>query len=374
MQKTGMLESRRHLIGAAAAAAAAVAAVAIVALSLVPVGDARGRPECFGKTATIVGTNGSDVIDKKLTAGTDVVAAEGGDDVIAAEHTRRNNGEDIYCGGGGHDRITGNNKANTLIGGPGHDKVKAGPGNDLVVGDNANPEGSETGKTGRDHLNGAGDKDFVVGDNYASGNATGGSSDKDVFGLDGPDTVIGDSASTDGDASGGGHDRVAGADGDDLVVGDSWAPNGTASGSGDESGKKGSLNGGPDNDLLVGDNYTNDGTTSGGGDDHLQGLDGGDAGARCKGCDDVFYGDNYSASCGPKATPPVIECQALMAPGGGVDRLTPDQGDDFMNGGPPDDPDLRGDGDVCSGGTDRDTGTRCELYVHDDTEHVIQFP
>ena len=125
-QKRGMLESRRHLLGAAAVATA-VAAATIVALSLVPVGDAGGRPECFGKTATIVGTNGSDVIGKKLTAGTDIVAAKGGDDVIAAEHTRRNNGEDIYCGGGGHDSITGNNKANILIGGPGNDRVKGGP-------------------------------------------------------------------------------------------------------------------------------------------------------------------------------------------------------------------------------------------------------
>jgi hypothetical protein len=347
---------------------------ALTALVLASTGSARGGATCFGKPATIKGTNGSDDISKKLTPGKDVVAAKGGNDVIEASSNRNNHGKDIICGDGGNDEITGNNEKNVLIGGPGNDTVKGAPGNDKIVGDNANPKGSESGKTGKDDLNGTGGKDFMVGDNYASGDATGASPDKDVVGLDGNDVVIGDSASTGGDATGGETDRVAGADGDDVVVGDSYAPHGTASGSGDEKGK-GSLNAGPGNDLMVGDNYTDDGTTKGGGSDELQGADGGDFNAPCKPkeCDDVFYGDNYSAACGPKATLPVITCQAIQAPGGAPDRLTPDKGNDFMNGGEPDG-NLRGDGDVCTGGKDHDTATRCELLAKDGAEREIFFP
>jgi hypothetical protein len=348
---------------------------ALTAMVLAASGSARARPMCFGKPATIVGTNGADKISTKLTAGKDIVAARGGNDTIEANSTRNNHGQDIICGDDGNDEITANNEANTLIGGPGNDEVKGAPGNDLIVGDNANPKGNEGGKTGSDDLNGTGGNDFLVGDNYASGDATGASADKDNVGLDGNDVVIGDSASLNGDATGGKTDRVAGADGNDLVVGDSYAPHGAASGSGDDEGGKASLNAGPGKDLLVGDNYTKDGTASGGGKDELQGADGGDFNEPCKPgtCDDVFYGDNYSAACGPKATLVAITCQAAMAPGGAPDRLTPDMGDDFMNGGDPDG-DLRSAGDVCSGGKGNDTGTRCELYAKGDTEHEIFFP
>ena len=207
---------------------------------------------------------------------------------------------------------------------------------------------------------------------------SGASPDKDIVGLDGNDTIIGDDASLQGNATGGKTDRMGGADGNDLVVGDSYAPHGAASGSGDDN-----LNAGPGDDVEVGDNYSVDGRASGGGKDILAGPDGGDAGATCKPsdpCDDTFYGDNYVSSCAPNSDPKsqssrnVIRCEATRAPGGAPDRLTPDQSDDFMNGGAPDDPKLRSDGDVCSGGKGNDTGTRCELYAKGDTEHQIPFP
>lgn len=349
----------------------------LTALVVASTGNARAGATCFGKPATIVGTNGADTISTKLTAGKDIVAARGGNDTIEANSTRNNHGQDIICGDDGNDEITSNNEANTLIGGPGNDEIKGAPGNDLIVGDNANPKGNESGKTGKDDLNGTGGNDFLAGDNYASGNASGASPDKDIVGLDGNDVVIGDDASTRGDATGGETDRVAGADGDDLVVGDSYAPSGKASGSGDDDqDKKGGLNAGPGNDLLVGDNYTKTGTASGGGEDTLAGADGGDFNEPCKPhvCDDVFYGDNYAAFCGPDATITAILCQDIKAPGGAPDRLTPDIGDDFMNGGFPDDPDLRGDGDVCTGGKGDDTATRCELLAKDGAENTIPFP
>jgi hypothetical protein len=191
--------------------------------------------------------------------------------------------------------------------------------------------------------------------------------------------LIGDSASLRGDASGGATDRVAGADGNDLVVGDSYAPYGNASGSGNDKSTpvnhKGGLNGGPGNDVLVGDNYTKTGTTSGGGSDALQSGDGGDDNTKCKPgtCDDVFYGDNYSASCGDKRTVPAIDCQIGDTSGGGPDLLTTDQGNDLLVGGVPDNPELRGDGDKCKGGSGHDVAALCE-FVYKDVESRLHVP
>jgi hypothetical protein len=370
---------RRAVLGSVAAL------IALVALVLAATGDARARPTCFGKKATIVGTNHNDVI--KGTRGKDVIAALGGQDVVKAPNTRLNHGKDIVCGGSGDDKITGNNERNVLIGELGNDVIKGGPGNDLIVGDNANPTGSESGGTSRDNLNGTGGNDFIVGDNYARGDATGASPDKDLVGLDNADVVIGDSASLQGNARGGAPDRLAGADGNDLVVGDSYAPHGKASGSGDDekspSNPKAGLNAGPGDDVLVGDNYSADGTASGGGNDDMAGADGGDFAVKCKPndpCNDTFYGDNFVASCAPSTSPQaqashsVIQCEATKGPGGGVDRLTPDQGNDFMNGGPPDTGGHNGkDPDTCSGGTGNDTATRC-TPIKDGAEHVIPYP
>ncbi len=353
------------------------AVAALAALVVATAGSARARGSCYGKPATITGTNGPNNI--KLTAKKDIVDARGGNDTIQASSSKTNHGKDIVCGGSGNDKITGNNENNILIGGPGNDAIKGAPGNDLIVGDNANPKGPENGPTGSDDLNGTGGQDFVVGDNYATGNVSGASPDKNIVGLNGNDTIIGDDASLHGNATGGKTDRMGGADGNDLVVGDSYAAHGVARGSGDDN-----LNAGPGDDVEVGDNYSVDGRASGGGKDILAGPDGGDAGATCKAkdpCNDTFYGDNYVASCAPNSSPKaqasrsVIRCEAMRAPGGAADlHITTDQGNDFINGGPPDDPALRGDGDVCAGGSGNDTGTRCELYPRGDVEHQIPYP
>jgi hypothetical protein len=60
-----------------------VVALAIGAVGAVAVpADAAARPKCFGRTATIVGTNGDDVL--KGTAGADVIVGRGGQDTILA--------------------------------------------------------------------------------------------------------------------------------------------------------------------------------------------------------------------------------------------------------------------------------------------------
>jgi hypothetical protein len=351
---------------------AAVVAI-LVGLVIAAVGSARAKPTCFGKPATIV----SNAKTISGTAGKDVIVAGGGNNKIETKNHKRDHGKDIICSGPGSDKIVGNADAETIIGGPGNDVVTAGNGNDLIVGDNANPKGSEGGPTGKDDLAGSGGNDFMVGDNYASGDASGGASDKNFRAASGKDVVIGDSASVgNGNATGGGNDRLGGANGNDLVVGDSYAKSGVATGGGDDDN-----NSGPGKDLAVGDSYSMTGRATTGGDsaiDELQGADGGDFGKTCKRgtCDDVFYGDSFVASCGKDATIQAISCQAARATGGGPDRLTPDQGNDFMNGGLPDPDQVSGSGDNvdrCAGGKGTDTATRCK-DIQDGFERNVFFP
>ncbi|TMK75079.1 MAG: hypothetical protein E6G49_02265 [Actinobacteria bacterium] len=69
----------------------------------------------------------------------------------------------------------------------------------------------------------------------------------------------------------------------------------------------------------------------------------------------------------------MIRCENQDTGGGGPDLLTPDQGDDFMNGGFPD-PDGAGTNvDRCSGGTGFDTATNCK-GIQGGFENELPFP
>jgi Ca2+-binding RTX toxin-like protein len=91
-----------------------------------PVGGA--RPSCYGKVATIVGTEGDDFI--KGTARSDVIVGRGGKDRIDGGE-----GNDIICGGSGGGRYkTGDLVAQQeLRGGPGNDVIIGGPDKDLIL-------------------------------------------------------------------------------------------------------------------------------------------------------------------------------------------------------------------------------------------------
>src|SRR4051794_3618454 len=210
----------------------------LIALALTSIGSARARPKCFGKAATIVGSNGPNTISG--TPHNDVIVTLGGNDTVKTPSGPKNQGKDIICTGPGNDEIVGNGDSEKFSGGPGDDLIKSGNGANLVVGDNANPSGNESGKTGRDDLIGGRGGDFIVGDNYASGNATGGANDKNTRAGAGPDVVIGDSASVgSGNATGGGDDRMGGASGNDLVIGDSYTKGGIATGGGRDDNNSG---------------------------------------------------------------------------------------------------------------------------------------
>jgi hypothetical protein len=346
--------------------ALAAVVTGLVVLASVPTGAARSKPTCFGKTATIVGSNGPNHISG--TAHKDVIVALGGRDVIKAPKGPQNNGQDVICAGGGNDYVKGDTDDEKISGGPGNDYIESGNGNDLVVGDNANVSGDESGETGRDHLDTSGGIDFVVGDNYARGDASGASPEFITTSKAG-DTIIGDDASFGGgNATGHADDpHLAGASGDDRVIGDSYTVSGIASGGGNDE-----VDGGPGADLQVGDGYTVRGTAADGGRDELHAADGGDFDETChpaNSCADVFYGDNYRAACAANrnvaanAKVNVIRCVNLNTEGGKPDKLTSDQGDDFMDAGLPHPDPGAGSGDTvdqCDGGSGHDIATSCK--------------
>jgi uncharacterized repeat protein (TIGR01451 family) len=100
---------------------------------------------CAGRVASIVGTDGDDVLIG--TEGPDVIAAlNGNDDVIGL------GGNDFICGSGGRDVTSGSGGEDSVKGGGGDDKLKGGDGNDRLQG-----------KGGRDRLDGGGGSDVLKG-------------------------------------------------------------------------------------------------------------------------------------------------------------------------------------------------------------------
>jgi len=82
---------------------------------------------CRGKVATIVGTQGDDVLVG--TNGRDIIAGLGGDDVIKGL-----GGHDLICAGRGEDRVKGNQGRDRLYGNAGPDKLFGGKGPDTLEG------------------------------------------------------------------------------------------------------------------------------------------------------------------------------------------------------------------------------------------------
>ncbi|MGA8211410.1 MAG: peroxidase family protein [Nocardioidaceae bacterium] len=102
-------------------------------------------------------------------------------------------GDDVALGGEGNDRITDLSGADVLKGGPGHDALDAGIGDDLIMGGD-----------GQDFTNGG-----------ANDNETfAGPGDDFVIAGQGADAVFGD----------GGDDWIEGGSGQDLLIGDHGAP------------------------------------------------------------------------------------------------------------------------------------------------------
>ncbi len=105
----------------------AVAASVALLLTAMATPVAAAKPKCFGQEATIVGTNGDDIL--KGTPGRDVIVAMGGNDIVAGRA-----GNDFICGGPGNDRLAGQSGWDRLAGQSGNDRLFGGPGVDRVFG------------------------------------------------------------------------------------------------------------------------------------------------------------------------------------------------------------------------------------------------
>jgi Ca2+-binding RTX toxin-like protein len=140
---------------------------------------------CFGRPATIVGTNSADEL--RGTGGDDVIVALSGRDSIRAL-----GGDDRICSGSGNDwAVNGGQGDDRISGGDGKDSLFGGRGNDLLKGEG-----------GRDWLDGYADDDVLLG---------GPEDDISLYGGAGKDLVRG----------GPGDDLIDADPGDDLLKGGS---------------------------------------------------------------------------------------------------------------------------------------------------------
>ena len=151
-------------------------------LTVTAAGAQTGSVMCGTARATIVGTNGNDVLNG--TPWPDVIAGLGGNDII-----RGRQGNDIICGGAGADLIRGDNGVDVLMGGVGPDEIYGGNGNDEI-----------SGGPGNDRLFGANGADDISGDSGLDW----------IFGGNGADVISG----------GAGHDQIRGHSGRNVIDGD----------------------------------------------------------------------------------------------------------------------------------------------------------
>ncbi len=163
---------------------------------------------CNARTATIVGTNGDDILTG--TNGDDVIVGLGGNDTINGL-----GGNDIICGGAQNDGISGGTGSDFISGGKGRDNIAGGDGDDVLNGGNYHD--TIQGGPGNDQIRGASGNDVLFG---RAGNdqiygvrgrdrIDGGAGDDALYGQGGPDEIQG----------GSGNDVVVGGNGDDRCVG-----------------------------------------------------------------------------------------------------------------------------------------------------------
>ncbi len=227
-------------------------------------------PRCDGRKATIVGTEGNDVLEG--TAKPDVIWAGAGNDVVYGYL-----GNDVICGGPGDDLIHGGRGNDWIDGEGGADRVFGDLGDDKVTGGAGNRD-EVSGGLGIDTVSGGpGDEDLVRGD-YGYDRMDGGPGSGDIASF--ATAVAGRKGSgvwaslKAHKAFGDGHDRlfrfesIEGSAFHDTLIGDGHAN---------------VIDGGPGNDRIVG----------GGGKDTLIGGQG----------DDACVGGSVRESCGKEAAP-----------------------------------------------------------------------
>ncbi len=126
--------------------------LALIAALVVAVPTAQATSlTCDGLPATIVGTDGADVLVG--SAGPDVIVGLGGND-----HISGGGGDDVICGGPGRDNLSGGGGDDHLNGGTGRDRLAGNVGDDLLLG-GAGRDVLRAG-TGRDRSSGGRNNDW----------------------------------------------------------------------------------------------------------------------------------------------------------------------------------------------------------------------
>jgi Ca2+-binding RTX toxin-like protein len=281
------------------AARAGIGAAILLATVVAGAVPAHAVGRCFGRRATILGTNDAENING--TAGADVIVTGSGGDRINGR-----GGNDLICSGTGRDRVRGQAGNDRINGGTSGDVLLSGQGNDVMLGG----QGAEfmVGSDGNDTMNAGTGADFMIGgagnDRYLGGpglqdlvsfeNSGGGvvvdlgiptaqNTNEGADVITGSEGVIG-SAYNDvlrglnlpselGDLLAGleGTDQLLGFDGNDFIIGGLGSDRGAPA--------PGSLWGGIGDDIVVGDEPES--FIEGAGDDDLFGdagddfLDGG---------------------------------------------------------------------------------------------------
>jgi Ca2+-binding RTX toxin-like protein len=144
---------------------------------------------CGGSPATIVGTNGDDVLQG--TPDDDVIVGRGGGDTVLAGE-----GDDLVCGGDGDDILLAGGGDDEAYGDGGDDRLDGGEGDDLL-----------DGGSGRDTLDGRRGEDRLRGGDGADA-LRGGSGNDALDGQGGEDLL----------AAGAGGDILQGGSGRDLLI------------------------------------------------------------------------------------------------------------------------------------------------------------
>ena len=106
---------------------ATVVLVLLLLSSVLVNSPAAASRACFGRTATISGTDQGETLQG--TSGPDVIFGGGGDDIIHG-----GGGEDRICGGGSSDAVFGERAGDMIDGGPGDDYLSGSRGDDAMIG------------------------------------------------------------------------------------------------------------------------------------------------------------------------------------------------------------------------------------------------
>lgn len=259
-------------------------------------------PRCHGRQATIVGTDGNDVL--RGTPGRDVVWGGKGDDTIYGSL-----GNDLLCGGPGADLIHGGRGNDTVDGGAGDDDRAIGDlGDDRVLG-GAGAYDEVAGDLGIDIVNGGpGNFDLVHGD-YGWDRMSGGAGGGDIASF--ATAVAGGKGSgvwaslKAHKAFGDGHDRLFGFE---------------------------SIEGSAFRDTLIGSKQAN-AIDGGPGDDHLNGGGGGDELNGGQGSDGCKGAKGRTLSCGKEKPPKgsaYVQLDLAMGGGAGLQIVGGAGGDHFV--------------------------------------------